>query len=255
MMFQLCPKILFAIYIFSSTTCLTLQGLHILLKLIFGLIQLIPFWAFLSFWPRLYLLVLTDPKRQTLFQMLQDLRYHAPTLHSRARISCSTWQQYIARGKVKITPTRLRHGVNSNYESHGAYANLGSNFKKSAEVVKLSTKHLFYNDPLQLLAPYNYFAAVAGEPPNNEFCQILAFMGIVMIFSSVLFFAALRIHTHAVTSRKSPSRLSTVSLATSEIQEGAKFSFSFDSDGLPFVINNSATCIICNGRKQFVGSP
>jgi hypothetical protein len=77
-------------------------------------------------------------------------------------------------------------------------------------------------------------------------------MGIIMIFSSVLFSAALHIHRHAVTSCKSPSRLSAVSLATSGIQEGNNLSFSFDSDGLPFVINNPATCIICNDRMQFV---
>jgi hypothetical protein len=185
--------------------------------------------------------------------MLQDPRYHALTPHSKARISCSTWQQYIARKKGKITSTRLRHGVNSNYESHGAYDNLGSSSTKSAEVVALSTKSLFYDDPLRLLAPYNYFAGVAGEPPNNAFCQILVFMGIVMIFSRVLLSAALRIHRHAVTSRKIPYWFSTVSLATSEIQEGTNFSFSFDSDGLPFVINNSVTCIICNDRTQFIG--
>jgi hypothetical protein len=141
-----------------------------------------------------------------------------------------------------------------NYESHGTYANLGSSSNKSAEVVESSTKHLFYVDSLRLLAPYNYFAAVAGEPPNNAFCQFLAFMGIVMIFSSVLLSVALRIHRYAVTSHGSPTRLSTVSLATSETQEGTNFSFSFDSGGLPFVINNFATCIICNGWTQFVGN-
>ncbi len=60
-------------------------------------------------------------------------------------------------------------GINSNYESHGNYANLDSSSNKSAEVVKSSTKQLFYNDPLRLLAPYNYVAAVTGEPPNNAF--------------------------------------------------------------------------------------
>jgi hypothetical protein len=186
--------------------------------------------------------------------MLQDLRYHASTLHSRARISHSTWRQYIARGMVKITPTRLRHGLNSNYESHGAYANLGSSPNKSAEVIESSTKQLFYDDPLRLLAPYNYFAAVAGEPPNKSFRQFLALMGIVMIFLGVLFSAALRIHKHVVTSHESPSRLSTVFLATSEIQEGTNIFFSFDSDGLPFVIDNSPTCIICNDWMQFAGN-
>jgi hypothetical protein len=151
-----------------------------------------------------------------------------------------------------FTPTRLRHGVNSNYESHGAYANLCSSPNKSAAVVALSTKSLFYDYPLQLKAPYHYFAAVAGEPPDNAFCSILAFMGIVLIFSSVLFSAALRIYRHAVTSRKIPSRFSLISLATLEIQEGTSFSFSCDSDGLPFVVYNSGTCTICNDQMQFV---
>jgi hypothetical protein len=55
-------------------------------------------------------------------------------------------------------------------ESHGIYADLGSSSNKSAEVVESSTKHLFYDDPLRLLAPYNSFAAVTGEPPDNAFC-------------------------------------------------------------------------------------
>ncbi len=74
-----------------------------------------------------------------------------------------------------------------------------------------------------------------------------------MIFSGVLFSSALPIHRHAVASHRSPSRLSMVSLATSGIQEGTNFSFSFDSDGLHFFINNSATCIICNDWTQLVG--
>ena len=36
-------------------------------------------------------------------------------------------------------------------------------------------------------------------------------------------------------------------------QECLDTSQSFDSDGIPFVIDNSATCIICNDRSQFVG--
>jgi len=36
-------------------------------------------------------------------------------------------------------------------------------------------------------------------------------------------------------------------------KECSDTSHSFDSDGIPFVIDNSATCIICNDRSQFVG--
>ena len=64
----------------------------------------------------------------------------------------------------------------------------------------------------------------------------------------------MRIHKHAAFPQDSPTRFSRVSLATSELQESPDNSFSFDSDGLPFVIDNSATCIICNDRAQFVGN-
>jgi hypothetical protein len=80
-------------------------------------------------------------------------------------------------------------------------------------------------------------------------------MGIVVIFAVVLDSCALKIHWHKAISCDSPSRrLTRISLATSEIQEDTSIFFSFDSNGLPFVINNSATCIICNDQSQFVGN-
>ena len=33
-----------------------------------------------------------------------------------------------------------------------------------------------------------------------------------------------------------------------------KHSFAWDTDGLPFVVKNSATAIICNVRKVFTGN-
>ena len=36
-------------------------------------------------------------------------------------------------------------------------------------------------------------------------------------------------------------------------QECLDTSQSFDSDGIPFVIDNSATCIVCNDRSKLVG--
>ena len=70
----------------------------------------------------------------------------------------------------------------------------------------------------------------------------------------VLISAAVCIHLHAVHSRDSSPRSSGVSLATNDFQEGTNISFSFNSDGIPFVINNSATYIICNDWAQFVGN-
>jgi hypothetical protein len=124
---------------------------------------------------------------------------------------------------------------------------LGNCTNESAKFVKSSTKQLFIDDSLWLLAPYNYFAAVAGEPPDNALKRLLVLMAIIVIFAVVLGSCALKISGHKTTSQESPSsRPTRISLATSEIQEDANIPFTFDSDGLPFVINNSATCIICN---------
>ena len=80
-------------------------------------------------------------------------------------------------------------------------------------------------------------------------------MGIIGIFAVVLVSAAMRIHIHAVNSSGSPPRSLRVSLATNDRQEGTTISFSFDSDGIPSIIDNSATCcIICNDRAQFIGN-
>ena len=158
-------------------------------------------------------------------------------------------------GKVKITPTRLKYSVNSGYECYGAYTHLNDCRNESSKVVKKFTKTLFFDDPLRLSVPYNYFVGIDGEPPDNACWCFLVVMGIIGIFAVVLVSAAMRIHIHAVNSSGSPPRSLRVSLATNDLQEGTTISFSFDSDGIPSIIDNSATCcIICNDRAQFTGN-
>ena len=62
-------------YIFYYASCLTLCSPHILLRLIIGSVQLLPFWTLFSFWPCLYYLILTNPKHRSFLQMMRDPRY------------------------------------------------------------------------------------------------------------------------------------------------------------------------------------
>ena len=241
------------VFVLSTAFYLMLHAFHLLLKLIVALVQRMPFWSFLSFWPRLYYKIFTDPKRRSIFEMMTDPRYLSTTYKLRARVSRQTKRQFLFKGKRKITPTRLRDGVNSGYESHGAYAHLGSSANESDKLVKTSCKTVFFDDPLRLSTPYQYFVDIAGEPPDNAFRRLLALIGISLIFIGILIQATMRIHMHAVTASQLDKSASQASLATVDPQEGTDNSFSFDSDGLPFVIDNSATCIICNDRAQFVG--
>jgi hypothetical protein len=184
--------------------------------------------------------------------MFTDQRYRGTAFPSRAHVSHHTWRQFISKKKIKINPTRLKHGVNLGYESHGAYAHLGNVPNESLSIFKGSSKTIFFNDPLRLSAPYNYFANAAKEPSDNVLRSFLELLGILGIFAGVLVVATMRIHKHAAFPQNSPTRFSRVSLAISELQESPDNSFSFNSDGLPFVIDNSATCIICNNHAQFV---
>ena len=241
------------VFILSTAFYLTLHALHLLLKLIVALVQRMPFWSLLSFWPRLYYEIFTDPKRRSIFEMMTDPRYLSTTTKLRACVLRQTKRLFLFKGKTKINPTRLRDGVNSGYESHGAYAHLGSSINESDKLVKNSCKTIFFDDPLRLSIPYNYFADIAGEPPDNAFRRLLAFICISLIFIGTLIQATIRIHMHATTASLDNRLASQALFATVDPQEGTNNSFSFDSDGLPFVIDNSATCIICNDRAQFVG--
>ena len=46
---------------------------------------------------------------------------------------------------------------------------------------------------------------------------------------------------------------SLVALATTSLPAASTPTVTFDTDGIPFIIDNSATCIICNVRSLFVG--
>jgi hypothetical protein len=50
--------------------------------------------------------------------------------------------------KVKITPTKLKNGINSGYESYGVYTHLRNCPNKSTKVVEKFTKNFFFDNPL-----------------------------------------------------------------------------------------------------------
>jgi hypothetical protein len=94
-------------------------------------------------------------------------------------VSRHTWHQFISKKKIKINPTRLKHGVNSGYESRGAYAHLGNVPNESLSIVKRSSKTIFFGNPLRLSVQYNYFANAAKEPPDNALRSFLVLLGIL----------------------------------------------------------------------------
>ena len=139
------------VYIFSTASYLTLLSLHILLQLFVGSVQLLPFWTLFSIWPRLYYLILTHPRRRSFFQMIRDPRYQASMSSSQACVSCSTTRCFLMNVKVKINPTRLKNGINSGYESYGAYAHLGNSPNESPRLPRTPPRPSFSMIPFDCL--------------------------------------------------------------------------------------------------------
>jgi hypothetical protein len=58
-------------------------------------------------------------------------------------------------------------------------------------------------------------------------------------------------HNNKTTIKTNPRK---IALASNNVKEGTDISCPFDMDSIPFVIDSSASCIICNHWSQFVGS-
>ncbi len=118
-------------------------------------------------------------------------------------------------------------------------------------------------DPLRLAIPYCWISQALLKPPDCCLASLVTISLLVIAYSVPLAQGVLHL-THLCLQRalvtpvrqsfthncKISSRLyAFVSLAPSPCPT----SMTFESDGIPFIINNLATCIISNVRLLFVG--
>lgn len=114
-----------------------------------------------------------------------------------------------------------------------------------------------------------------SEPPDNDFMKMMACSSIIGIYAVIFTLSCFLILKHRVVSvakalemnlgciddlDSNPIPNSKGDLSTRKVhaytasREGESSDTStFDSDGVTFVIDNSANCIICNDRTLFVG--
>ena len=64
-----------------------LHAVHILLKLIVALVQSLPLWNALAFWPHFCWGILTNPNRRSLRDMLMDPRFRRSSLNGPLPVS------------------------------------------------------------------------------------------------------------------------------------------------------------------------
>ncbi len=75
---------------------------------------------------------------------------------------------------------------------------------------------------------------------------------VVAIYVAVIGVCLWTLHAQRKNASSKQSSLRKVALTFKNDKEGIDNSCSFDTDVIPFVIDNSASCIICNDRNQFV---
>jgi hypothetical protein len=141
---------------------------------------------------------------------------------------------------------------------NGAHAHLGETASPEVEeAVASATWRVYFDDPLRLSKPYWFFRRRAGCPPDNAFTCFIAIAGIVLLFGSVLGYRLYLLKNQESTKMASTPTGNTCRVALTSSMDVCKECSDtihfFDSYGNPFVIDNSATCIICNDRSQFVG--
>ena len=111
-------------------------------------------------------------------------------------------------------------------------------------------------DPLRLAIPYEYLPARIFKPPDCSLAKLLTILLLLGLYSVPLCRGALYLssmHVRTLLGASTASVFSCIALITIPRSRAGNAPVSFDSDGILFIIDNSATCIICNERSLFVG--
>ncbi len=159
-----------------------------------------------------------------------------------------------------IRPLWSRYMVFTTYQVHGAYAHLHQHWNKDVEKCIIESIGPVLPrawDPLRLAIPNEYLLARVFKPPDCSLTKLLTILLLLGLYSvplvrGTLHLSCLRLHTLFRVGAESVT--SCIALATTLPPRAGNAPVSFDTDGILFIIDNSATCIICNECSLFVGN-
>jgi hypothetical protein len=166
-----------------------------------------------------------------------------------------------------ICPIWSKFNVFSSYQVHGVYAHLhqssGDNMPLAIEEASGPPLRQVW-DPLCLATPYQWITQALFKPPDCCLACLATIALLVVAYSVPLARGALHLtHLHLQRALVIPDRqfLShtckishRVYAFVSSDPSPCTTSMTFESDGIPFIIDDSATCIISNIRLLFVGN-
>jgi hypothetical protein len=227
------------------------QALQILLSFPYHI------WCGVCFWPRLYY-HLYNPKAKgcSIWDII-----------TKPKDKSSTYTELkIMPSQAFIRPLWLRFLVFSTYQIHGAYAHIHQkeNVDVSEALAEAAGPALSKVwDPLCLAIPYQFLSAKLLEPPDRYMRQWMAIariMGVYLIplCQRAAFFTYLCLFSlpSLATSKQKRCRCchGRIALSTRNHNLRGHTTVTFDTDGIPFIVNNSVTCIITNRGSLFFGN-
>ena len=253
-------------------TLLFIKLLYYIVRTPANLILLNPIFRICTFWPSFY---------WSLFRPRPD----RPNRRSIWTIICNPVPDFGPKTKNirnRMVCVRDRYYCHSYYQVQGAYAHLNQKIEKDLdEATHEATKMVYYDDPLRLAEPYEFFLKRLPEPPDGILKSILSIGLILLVYILPvikglisLWYRLITVHLFIIDDRnifvqfgrkrrrmRPPTPELHIKMFTTKginiyTTNGAKpdeNAFSWDTDGIPFVIDNSATGIISNVRKLFVG--
>ena len=136
------------------------------------------------------------------------------------------------------------------------------------EAVAAASAAVFYDDPLHLSIPYTFFLERLPEPPDGFLKSVLYSTLILFLFLYPILWGLISLWLRHIGAynfskifvnqdryrrkrHKILPKLYIKSFASNA--SSGNSAFSWDTDRIPFVVDNSATAIMCNERKLFTG--
>ena len=164
-----------------------------------------------------------------------------------------------------IRPTLSRYNVFSSYQVDGAWCFLATINKQVADslTAAMDSKTLipFFDDPLKLACFYAYVAVRITEPPDCALQTIWALSWHIFYASAYLirgygyllwtFIRGSSTDTKQKVPKKKVTKIRKVHCLSTEM-DSSDDPICFDSDGIPFLIDSGANCIISNVRRLFI---
>ena len=173
----------------------------------------------------------------------------------------------------QITCLNVRYYCHSLYQAKGDYAHLHQKSDKDIEdTVGAATAKLFYDDPLNLDIQYAFLLERLSDPPDDALKSMLSITLILFVYfypvarglilhwyrsitASILSKDNINVFVqHGIRRRAKFRPIPTLyyrAFATADYH--SKYSFSWDTDGITLVIDNSETAIISSHRRLFTG--